>query len=889
MYFIKSTCYSLLGCLFSISLYAQDFSIPDGKGEEASNVLSFRENKGQVGDVNYHPVPSVKYACTGKSLDLYLLDSGRVSWVHTIEATDPLAPDSLRRLDMWHFNNDEVPTPVEASPVGWDTLPGEDNFWLPQCPNGVTGVRSFTRVVYPSIYDQIDYQVYSNEGGYKMYWVIHPGGDPSEIRVKFEGYDLQTVTPQQVQLFQNQLQIGLEQAIAYQIDANYTISPLSWQPGYVENADHSVSLTYGSYDSTKILVFQAGPPIPPATPSIAGNSNHLEWSTYLSSSKWDEPKDLFQSNQGFTYVAGFSQSTAFPIFTSPAQSYVGEEDAFIGSFTDLGERLFGTYYGGKETDVFNCGTVLPSGEILVAGYSKSDTINNIGANPAINDLKTGIIVKFDAQFKNPPLRMFFGGDHDDEIYDIEFAGNNEFLVVGRTNGPQGHFPLKSQLINQSYYQIKALEYEGFFARLNINNGSVIHSSYFGSGRNDAVTTILQAEPGTYYMAGYTESKTGKDSCFWPISNMSIHIHPFPTCNSTGNYWVQPNGKGQQQESDYFIASLTGFDVLTWSTFIGSDKPEGGEFRGFPKLAVNPNDPSKLFLAGSTDDYSTFPQASTNAYQWTPTGQNQRQGVVVRFDDRTTLDWSTFIGCDALGSVSIVEGIEYVSGQGLYVTGTTDCNQPQSRSNYGTPPTGTEFPITDNNYELWLQEDTTFGPIQQGSSESFIQAFDVNDQLAWSTWYGGGQNEQGQLISYNPGTDKLFISGVVNPDTLIAKIPLKRLPHPNSYFQGSGPGLGNQIGGYIARFQSGFTPVFVEEIKSNFDRFEVWPNPACSMVHIDLDGPAEYQIYTISGQLVVEGRIDGYVNAIYVAELSNGVYVVNLTGSNRSGSFKLVKE
>ncbi|UTW62931.1 T9SS type A sorting domain-containing protein [bacterium SCSIO 12741] len=885
MCYFKPLGLSLLGCILTFSIYSQTYQLPDGKGEPPSDRLYFRENLGQVCDPNFDSVPRVKFACTGTPLDLYLLDSTRISWVHLVPALDSLAPDSLRRLDMFHVNNDEITSQVFSSPVGWDSLPGEDNFWLPQCPQGVTGVRSFNRVVYPDIYPQIDEHIYSNAGGYKLYWVIHPGGDPADIRVKFEGYDLMNVTPQQITLFQNQLQIALEQAIAYQVDANGQVLSLNWQPGYTQFPDHTVGITIGAFDPAKMLVIQAGPPIPLSTPSISGNPDGLEWSTYVSTSLNDEPLGLFQSNQGFTYMVGHTGSSAFPIFLNTPQRFQGNQDAFIGSFTDLGEKFYGNYYGGRLEDRFTCGEVLPNGEILVAGHTKSDSLRNLGKNPSLdsNDY-TGVLVRFNAQLDQPIIETYIGGEENDEIYDLDYAGNNEVIIVGKTNTPQGKFPLARQTSNSSYYQIMQSDDEGFIGRYNVNNFNLSYGSYFGGGYDDAVTAVEHDGEGNYYIAGYTKTKDGlTGSCVWPHSNLNLHRHLFPVCDKSGNSYIQANGKGNWGH-DYFIAALNDQDEMQWSTFLGSDWEEITD----PSLAIDPNDSSQVYLGGTTKDPSTFPGATTsNGYQWVPTVSNPGQGVIVRFKDRQQIEWRTFVGCNDANSFSSVEDLEFVPGVGLYVTGSTTCNQPQSRANYGTPPTGSTFVLTDNDQELWLQEDTNGNAWQKGSQDSYIQAYSRTDRLAWSSWYGGGAGEQKQLISYNSGTDRVFISGGINPDPSNT-IPLKK-PNPSSYLQSNVTGHGGQTGGYLARFESGFTPVSVAELTSEFARFTVWPNPSSTLVHVELEEEAEFEVYSLTGQRVLSGRLTASVNAIHVEALAQGSYVVRVRSQTKSGSFKLIKE
>jgi len=52
-----------------------------------------------------------------------------------------------------------------------------------------SGVKSFKRITYRNLYEGIDFTMYSTTEGLKYDFVIHPGADPEDIRLQYNGLD----------------------------------------------------------------------------------------------------------------------------------------------------------------------------------------------------------------------------------------------------------------------------------------------------------------------------------------------------------------------------------------------------------------------------------------------------------------------------------------------------------------------------------------------------------------------------------------------------------------------------------------------------------------------------------------------------------------------------
>jgi uncharacterized protein (TIGR03437 family) len=84
------------------------------------------------------------------------------------------------------------------------------------------------------------------------------------------------------------------------------------------------------------------------------------------------PAGVATDSQGNIYVAGSTQSTAFPATAGALQSQLlGGSDAFIAKFSADGTLLWSTYFGGSAYDYASGVAVDPAGNVLVAGTTQS--------------------------------------------------------------------------------------------------------------------------------------------------------------------------------------------------------------------------------------------------------------------------------------------------------------------------------------------------------------------------------------------------------------------------------------------------------------------------------------------------------------------------------------
>lgn len=106
---------------------------------------------------------------------------------------------------------------------------------------------------------------------------------------------------------------------------------------------------------------------------LSGDLSHLLASTYLGGNDADVAYSIAIDVDGNVYVAGYAESSNFPITAGAYQRfYGGNRDAFIAKLsTDLSHLFASTYLGGKDGDIGLSIATDPSGNIYIAGWTFS--------------------------------------------------------------------------------------------------------------------------------------------------------------------------------------------------------------------------------------------------------------------------------------------------------------------------------------------------------------------------------------------------------------------------------------------------------------------------------------------------------------------------------------
>jgi hypothetical protein len=593
----------------------------------------------------------------------------------------------------------------DVEPEGQSLLPHKSNFFYGNDPSKWrTQVPHYNEILYQDIYDNIDL-VFKNIGeGLKYEFIVHPGGDVSDIRMKYEGIEKLSISTS------GDLEIHTELGVI--TDSNLYIYQ---EKGEIEVEGEFEILdptTYGfdvsdDYDKESDLVID---------PFIY----MLKWSTFMGGDRYDIGEDIAVEHPNLVFVTGTTESPDFP--TQPGaydDTYNGSGDVFIFALDKpSGSILMGsTFIGGNESDYGTSIAVdyyfhnyIYYTYVYITGYTNSENFPTENAyDPDNNGDYDAFVLKLNWTGQTLIYSTYVGGEKTDKAYDL-FLSSGCVHVTGGTNSTD--FPFINGYNNES-----SGGFDVFVFKLNILGNALEHSTYIGGMYNDtgySVTFGYMSGPNDVCVTGTTNSPN------FPISNAYD-----PSWN--GNY-------------DAFVFVLSDYTQLDYSTFVGGDENESGYSIEQESLGS-----SKVYVTGYTQS-NNFPENGYNNILNPSPYDSQLNGpcdvYVIKLNTFATgvnsLEYYTLFGGN--GS-DIGHHLDFVSGaHGWWVTGETN---------------SLDFPITDPTY------DNT----SNGGYDAFVFRGNTTE-LKFSTYVGGAENDLGKSIAYYGGY--VYVTGQTNSSNFPTK-------------------------------------------------------------------------------------------------------------------------
>ena len=478
-----------------------------------------------------------------------------------------LAPAVVR---MELLNANPTPRLVPEAEQG-----GEINYLIGNDPGGWhTGIPRYGRVVYQEVYPGIDWVFQGNPQQLEYDFVVHPGADPDDIVVGFEGAEDLSIDPR------GDLVLRLPDGdIRHR--APYIYQEIDGTrhgvPGrYVRRDGSHVGFEVDAYDPTRPLIID---PI-------------VEFSVYLGGGAVDVITDIALDSNDDIYVVGHTDSDPFPTL-GPAQGSLagGVGDTFVTKLNAEGTAvIFSTYLGGGGLDEANAMALDAAGSVYFTGITNSSDFpitpgaldrdcgtdgDGVCESTDPDDLKyaefiDAFVARLSSDGSSLVFSTYLGGSGDDWGLGIAVDDQGSAYIAGSTwsydDVGMDPFPTKNAFQSVNGSDMSIGYWDAFVTKLS-QDGTLDYSTYLGGSSDEDGFAVAVDQGRNAYVTGITWSDD------------------FPT--------QSPFQAGNAGDADAYVAKLgPAGDRLVFSSYLGDiDYNEG--------LAIALDSSGDAYVAGDT--------------------------------------------------------------------------------------------------------------------------------------------------------------------------------------------------------------------------------------------------------------------------------------------------
>jgi len=647
--------------------------------------IKFFENKGQwKEEVSFRAdVPDGALFLGKNSMRYVLYDGSQMQKIHKYfynhppgsepaEAVSPLLKHHAYEMKLLEAN--------ENAQVIRDK-PSQDyrNYYIGNdARTWASSVYAWSSLLHQDVYPGIDWKVYGHTRGIKYDFIVHPGGDPDQIKIAFSGAE-------SVELIDGAIKITTS------VHTLFEAAPIAWQ--WIKGNKKEVVCRYILKDTLIMLDFPKG-----------YNSKYdlvidptVVFSTFSGSTSDNWGFTATYDSSGNLYSGGTVYGPGFPVSLGAYQvNFIGGPaptgpmpvdncDMAILKYSSNGNNLmYATYLGGYGGDYPHSLFVNENNELLIMGTTGA---SNFPVTPGAYDVTHNggydiVIVKMNAAGTSLIASTFVGGSGHDGInntapfslptahplhyqYADDFRGEIQADIAGNiyviTSTQSQNFPVTPGAF-QTTHAGGLLDVCAF--KMNPGLSAMVWSTFIGGTAEDAGYSMALVPDGSVYVAGGTNSAN------------------FPKGPSG---WLNTYQGGR---SDGFVVHLnTVGNAIISGTFLGTADYDQAYF-------VQRDFDGNIFVCGQTSG-GTYPIANT-LYSIPGGGQ-----FVTRLSaNLNTMAWSSTFGQpNNIPSVSptafLVDqcGFIYFAGWGGSLSNSTTFNLPVTPDAFQSITDGNDFYLT----------------------------------------------------------------------------------------------------------------------------------------------------------------------------------------------------
>ncbi len=394
-------------------------------------------------------------------------------------------------------------TLLNANPApaveGAGLLPSRSNYFQGSAKEGWhANVAHYGRVRYREVYPGIDVVYYGNQKQLEYDFILAPGADARQIRMKFTGGGRLSLTAAgDLVLEDGGVRLIQQRPYIYQDDPKSS-SRRQVSGRYRLLSRNLVGVEVGSYDHSRPLVID---PV-------------LVFSSFLGGSGADAVTAVKLNSDGMLYALGYTNSAGL---AGTEGSYkaepAGGQDIFIAKInpaaSGAGALVMLTFFGGTGTEtpggmalaskdvVYIAGTTSSADLPLAIAYQK-ELAGGSGTDAFVAKLDFSLSGT-DALFYS----TYLGGKDSEDVAGIDVDAQGMAYIIGSTRSDD--FPFT----DSAYQKVKWGPQDTFIAKLNPNveSNSLEYSTYLGGELTDYGEAIAVTPDGKVFFAATTDSLT----------------------------------------------------------------------------------------------------------------------------------------------------------------------------------------------------------------------------------------------------------------------------------------------------------------------------------------------------------------------------------------------
>ncbi len=529
-----------------------------------------------------------------------------------------------------------------------------------------TNLPTYRTVRAESVYPGIDLVFHGAAKLLEYDFVVAPGANPRDIRLRFSGLNslrkdaqgnlilatpLGEMTQHKPRVYQTiagmqsdvpgSFVIGSRNEVSFRIGTYDRRAPLVIDPTLIYSSflggggdDDARSIATDVSGNTYIAGLTTSTNNGDAdifVQKISGDGTKVLYTATVGGSADDYGNGIAVDTNGIAYVVGSTFSGDFPLSSKAFQAAIaGNEDAVVFSLDPTGANLgFSTYMGGGDVDQGLAIALDVRANVYITGSTHSDDFPTHSG--AFSTKRAGGIDGFVASFNSDGTAYystFIGGEGDDAGGGIAADASGNAYVTGSTRSDG--FPVAGNAFQRS----RSGNIDAFVLKLDPLGDHLIYSTFLGGSAFDFGNGIAIDGSANAYVVGVTASSK------FPVS---------------GNAYQRSY---QGDPEDIFVAKVNADgSQLLYSTFLGTHADDYA-------YAIAVNGSGEAFISGET-----------NSDQYPVTGDAQQKnrkggldGVISKLSaDGSQLLYSTFWG----GSND--DGVEAIAVDGfggLYFAGYT---------------------------------------------------------------------------------------------------------------------------------------------------------------------------------------------------------------------------